>query len=104
MKKAEFIAKAAAKPSTLAEAASQKALTQNQIDLALKALTAALQEAVAAGERVDLPGLGVFERKTRSARTARNPQTGDQIPLDAKNVPVVRLAKALKDAVAATSA
>ncbi|RCG19137.1 HU family DNA-binding protein [Sphaerisporangium album] len=101
MKKAELIAKAAATSSDLAKAASQKGLTPTQIDLALKSLTTALQEAVAAGERVDLPGLGVFERKTRAARTGRNPQTGDAMAVAAKNVPIVRLAKAFKDAVAA---
>ncbi|MEV6981558.1 HU family DNA-binding protein [Sphaerisporangium sp. NPDC051017] len=104
MKKAELIANAAAESKTLAEAAAKEGLTRSQIDLALRSLTSALQEAVAAGERVDLPGLGVFERKTRAARTARNPQTGGEIPVAAKNVPVVRLAKAFKDAVADTSA
>jgi DNA-binding protein HU-beta len=37
--------------------------------------------------------------KTRAARTARNPRTGEAIKVAAMRVPKFRAAKALKDAV-----
>jgi DNA-binding protein HU-beta len=43
--------------------------------------------------------LGIFSTKTRAARTARNPRTGETVNVPSMNVPKFRAAKALKDAV-----
>jgi DNA-binding protein HU-beta len=51
------------------------------------------------GEEVSIAGLGIFSAKTRAARTARNPRTGESIQVPAMRVPKFRAAKALKDAV-----
>jgi DNA-binding protein HU-beta len=51
------------------------------------------------GEEVSIAGLGIFSVKTRAARTARNPRTGESIQVKAMRVPKFRAAKALKDAV-----
>ncbi len=51
------------------------------------------------GEEVSIAGLGIFSTKTRAARTARNPRTGETVQVPAMKVPKFRAAKALKDAV-----
>jgi DNA-binding protein HU-beta len=51
------------------------------------------------GDEVSIAGLGIFSVKTRKARTARNPRTGESIAVPAMKVPKFRAAKALKDAV-----
>jgi DNA-binding protein HU-beta len=51
------------------------------------------------GEEVSVAGLGIFSVKTRAARTARNPRTGETLEVPAMKVPKFRAAKALKDAV-----
>jgi len=51
------------------------------------------------GEEVSIAGLGIFSVKTRAARTARNPKTGEPVKVPATRVPKFRAAKALKDAV-----
>lgn len=51
------------------------------------------------GEEVSIAGLGIFSTKTRAARTARNPRTGETVNVPAMKVPKFRAAKALKDAV-----
>ncbi len=51
------------------------------------------------GEEVSIAGLGIFSVKTRAARQARNPRTGETIQVAAMKVPKFRAAKALKDAV-----
>lgn len=51
------------------------------------------------GEEVSVAGFGIFEAKTRAARTARNPRTGESIKVPAMRTPKFRAAKALKDAV-----
>jgi DNA-binding protein HU-beta len=51
------------------------------------------------GEEVSIAGLGIYSVKTRAARTARNPRTGEMVQVKAMRVPKFRAAKALKDAV-----
>ena len=51
------------------------------------------------GERVSLPGFGTFERRNRSARTARNPRTGEEIKVAATKVPAFKPGATLKAAV-----
>jgi DNA-binding protein HU-beta len=51
------------------------------------------------GNEVSIAGLGIFSTKTRAARQARNPRTGETISVPAMRVPKFRPAKALKDAV-----
>jgi DNA-binding protein HU-beta len=51
------------------------------------------------GGEVSIAGLGIFSTKTRAARTARNPRTGESVNVPAMRVPKFRASKALKDAV-----
>jgi DNA-binding protein HU-beta len=51
------------------------------------------------GGEVSIAGLGIFSTKTRAARQARNPRTGETLTVPAMKVPKFRAAKALKDAV-----
>jgi DNA-binding protein HU-beta/integration host factor subunit beta len=46
----------------------------------------ALIEALVREKRVELRNFGVFQIKKREARMARNPRTGEQVPVRAKNV------------------
>ncbi|MBN2034096.1 MAG: HU family DNA-binding protein [Deltaproteobacteria bacterium] len=48
---------------------------------------------------VTLVGFGSFKVDKRKARKGRNPQTGEEIKIKAKNVPKFIAGKALKDAV-----
>jgi len=58
----------------------------------------ALKEVRSSGE-FNLPGLGKLVKKSRAARTGRNPLTGESITIPAKTVVKFRVAKAAKDAV-----
>ena len=51
------------------------------------------------GDEISIAGLGIFSTKTRAARTARNPRTGESVQVQAMRVPKFRAAKALKDSV-----
>lgn len=50
--------------------------------------------------QVAIVGFGTFKVSKRKARTGRNPQTGAEIKVKAKNVPKFTAGKALRDAVA----
>ncbi len=56
-----------------------------------------IQKQVKKGERVALPGFGTFSRKARSARTARNPRTGEEIKIKASKVPAFKPGTGFKD-------
>ena len=58
-----------------------------------------VQKQVKKGERVSLPGFGTFERRNRAARTARNPQTGEEIQVKASKVPAFKPGAGFKSTV-----
>lgn len=76
MNKAELI-EAMASEAGLSKADAKKAL-----DAFINATTEALKE----GDRLSLIGFGSFSISKRAARTGRNPQTGKEIQIAAKNV------------------
>ena len=67
---------------------------------AVDAVFAAVQRAVASGEKVTVPGFGTFEKRLRAPRTARNPQTGATVKVPATSVPAFRPGSDFKNAVA----
>ena len=54
------------------------------------------------GENVTVTGFGVFEKRIRAARTARNPRTGASMRLRRTNVPNFRPGTAFKEVVDGT--
>ena len=56
-----------------------------------------ISAALANGNRVELRGFGVFSVRSRYARAGRNPRTGEQVSVEAKNVPFFKAGKKLKD-------
>jgi DNA-binding protein HU-beta len=67
---------------------------------AVTAVFAAIESALAAGDKVQLVGFGSFEVRARAARMGRNPQDPSKtIQIPAKKVPVFRPGKILKDKV-----
>jgi DNA-binding protein HU-beta len=54
------------------------------------------------GENVTLTGFGVFEKRARAARTARNPRTGQSLRLRKTNVPNFRPGMLFKEVVDGT--
>src|SRR6478609_7543818 len=54
---------------------------------ALDAVIDTIYQAVSRGERVVLTGFGVFEKRERKARTARNPATGATVKVKKTSVP-----------------
>ncbi len=82
---------------TVAQAAD---ITQAQAKAAVDAALEAVVAAVAAGERVQLPGFGTFESRERAARTGRNPRTGEELTIAASVAPAFKPASAFKERVA----
>ena len=88
------------KGELVARVADKAELTKKDAEKAVNAVFESIQEALAAGEKVQLSGFGTFEVRERKARMGRNPQTGEEIQIAAARVPAFKAGKALKDAVA----
>ena len=65
----------------------------------LKAFIDVVTEELQKGEKVQLVGFGTFEVSERPARVGRNPQTKEQMTIEASKAPKFKAGKALKDAV-----
>jgi DNA-binding protein HU-beta len=66
--------------------ASEAGLSKADAKKALDAFVGATVGAMKKGDRVSLVGFGSFSVSKREARTGRNPQTGKEIKIAAKNV------------------
>jgi len=69
------------------ELADKMELTDVKAGQVLDAVLALIVEHVAAGRSVTIPGFGTFEKRHRSAREGRNPQTGEPLSIGAKDIP-----------------
>lgn len=68
---------------------------------ALSALMETVTEALKNGEKVILPGFGMFAVKTRPARQGRNPINGEVMAIPERKMPAFKAGKTFKNAVAA---
>ena len=81
--------------------ASHAEVSNKQAESVLNALTITILDTVRAGNELTITDLGKFGSADRSAKSGRNPRTGEAIQIAAKRVPKFSPAKALKDAAAA---
>ena len=79
--------------------AKKTQLTKKDVSAVVDALFETIQEALQAGEKVQVIGFGNFEVRERAARKGRNPQTNEVIEIAASKVPAFKAGKLLKDAV-----
>ena len=73
-------------------------LTKKDAEKALSAFTESVEDALKAGDKVQLVGFGTFEVKNRAARTGINPQTKKPVKIAASKAPAFKAGKAFKDA------
>ncbi len=86
--------------SQLAEAAAERAgMSKGDATKALDAVLDTIQSTLQSGEKVSLTGFGTFEVRNRAARTARNPQTGQEMQVAASKAPAFKAGKGFKEAV-----
>ena len=79
--------------------AAKAELSKKDAEKALAAVIGSIEEALVAGDKVQLIGFGTFEVKERAARTGHNPKTGEAIEIAAAKMPSFKAGAALKNAV-----
>ena len=80
--------------------AEKTRLSKKDSEAAVNAALESICEALAAGEKVQLVGFGVFDVKVREKHMGRNPKTGEEIEVPESRVPHFKAGKALKEALA----
>ena len=89
MNKGEFV-------SAIAEASG---LSRGDAEKAVEAMVSVVTGELKKGGEIRIVGFGNFEVTRREASTGRNPQTGAEVQIAARNVPKFTAGKSLKDAV-----
>lgn len=79
--------------------AEKSSLSKKDAEAAINAFTATVEDALKAGDKVQLTGFGSFEVKQRAARTGINPQTKQPVQIAASNAPAFKPGKLFKDAI-----
>jgi DNA-binding protein HU-beta len=84
----------------LIEALSARLGDKRAATRALDAVLTEIQNTVTKGGKVAITGFGVFEKKVRAARTARNPRTGEAVKVKKTSVPAFRAGTGFRELVA----
>jgi DNA-binding protein HU-beta len=88
------------KKSDLVDAISGKAgVSKAQVQQMVDDVFDLIADGLSKGEKIDLRGFGTFSVRDSAARTGRNPQTGEPIPIPARKVPGFKPGKELKERV-----
>jgi DNA-binding protein HU-beta len=87
------------KNELIAAVAENSGLTKKDTERVINAALDAISAQLAAGNRVQLTGFGIFEVKDRQARVGRNPRTKEAVQIPASKTPVFKPSKALKEIV-----
>lgn len=87
------------KSDLIASAANYAQINRTSAEAVVNVFLDELMGAVAAGDKVTIMGFGTFEPRLRPARTARNPRTGEPIPVEEKMVPVFKAGSPFKERV-----
>lgn len=88
MNKAEFVDRIAARTG-------DRQAAKEVVDVAIDEI----QRAVVKGEKVSFAGFGVFEKRQRAARMARNPRTGEAVKVKKTVIPAFRPGTGFKELV-----
>ena len=83
-----------------AKVAEKAGFRKDQAANAVNAVLAAMTEALAEGEKIQLVGFGTFAVKYRAEKESKNPRTGDKIKVPATYRPAFTAGKSLKEIVA----
>jgi DNA-binding protein HU-beta len=87
------------KTDLIGDVAAATGMTKKDAEKIINAFIASVQEALKAGEKVQLIGFGTFEVRDRQARKGRNPQTGKEIKIAAARIPAFKVGKGFKEAI-----
>ena len=91
------------KADIVEDVAQRTGLTKKEVGETVDLFLQKVGDLLSDGKHLEIRGFGTFKVKEREARMARNPRTGETVPVPARRVPVFKVSKMLKDKVALSS-
>ena len=87
------------KADLVEEIAKDTGLSKKDTSVVVNMIIENICKALSEGDKVELRGFGSFKVKSRNPRKARNPRTGEEAFVPAKNVVVFKVGKLMKEKV-----
>lgn len=87
------------KKELIESVATSAEITKAEAEKALNCFMESVESTLKNGGKVSLIGFGSFSVSKRAARTGRNPQTGKEIKISARNVPKFKAGTKLNEVV-----
>jgi integration host factor subunit beta len=81
------------------ELAKEANLTKQDGEAVVDTVFAAITDALARGDKVEIRGFGSFKIRQRRSRVGRNPKTGASVSVPGKKVPFFKVGKGLRELV-----
>lgn len=72
-------------------------ITKKQTEVVVETVFESIKDALAKGGKVEIRGFGNFKLRSRKARKARNPKTGESVDVPPKKVPYFKVGKELRE-------
>ena len=87
--------------SVLIEKIAEKVegLSKKQTQVVIETIFESIKDSLAKGGKVEIRGFGNFKLRSRNARKARNPKTGESVDVPPKKVPYFKVGKELREMV-----
>lgn len=79
--------------------ADRTGVAKSTVDAVIKGMTDTIEDNVAKGDKISIPGFASFQKVKRAARTGRNPRTGETIQIPASATVKVTAGARLKGSV-----
>jgi DNA-binding protein HU-beta len=79
--------------------ADKHEMTKKQATEVVDGFIGAIAKHLKKGDKIRLPGLGIFQVRKRQARMGRNPATGEAIKIKASKKVAFRASKELKESI-----
>jgi nucleoid DNA-binding protein len=90
----------ATKHDLIVDVSKSTGLTQADTKIVVEELLGAIAEILESGKNIEIRGFGTFYTKIRKPRPARNPKTGEVVPLLKRVVPLFKYSSEFKDSIA----
>lgn len=70
--------------------AEKTGLTRTDVMVVVETFLEQIKKTLEEGQNIEIRGFGTFKVKARKARKARNPRTGEEVPVPDRKVPVFK--------------
>lgn len=85
------------KADLVEKVAERTGLTRTDVAVVVDSFLDTIKKSMEESKNIEIRGFGTFKIKVRKARKARNPRTGEEVPVPDRKVPVFKPSNEFKD-------